>query len=151
MLHYNPQTGVFTWLQAESIRVRAGTEAGATPSPRGYRRIQIDKVRYYAHVLAWFYMMGTWRPDEIDHKDRDGLNNRWNNLRLATRKQNNENKMQYRRKNPGVKGVYQSGSKWYASIMHNKTQHYLGTFETLAEAQVARRAAEKRYFTHAQS
>ena len=148
VVHYDPLTGRFTWLISNSIRVKVGSEAGAGRDPRGYRRIQIDKHRHPAHVLAWFYMTAQWPADEIDHKNTNTGDNRFENLRPATRKQNNENKRQYRRSTPGTRGIYPEGRKWRASIRHDNRQIYLGSFATLEEAQAVRRAAEDRLFTH---
>lgn len=145
---YDPLTGRFTWLISNSVRVRVGSEAGAGRNSRGYRRIQIDKRRYAAHVLAWFYMTGQWPAEEIDHWNRDTGDNRFTNLREATRKQNNENKRQYARSTPGTRGVYSEGQKWRASVRHNKRQIHLGSFDAVEDAQAARRAAEDQLFTH---
>lgn len=59
LLHYNPGTGVFTWLSHRSSRVRAGDVAG-TVKPSGRRVIVIDKRDYFASRLAWFYVNATW-------------------------------------------------------------------------------------------
>ena len=147
VVSYAPSTGRFVWLQANSACVKVGDEAGSGRDSKGYRRIQIDGVRYRAHRLAWFYMTGRWPPDEIDHKDLDTSNNRWANLRLATRKQNNENRSGWARS--GCKGITSHGRKWRARIRHNGVQTHLGLFPSKDAAVAARREAEQRLFTHA--
>ena len=46
---------------------------------------------YRAHRLAFLYMKG-YIPKLIDHKDRNGLNNKWNNLREANKSTNGADK-----------------------------------------------------------
>jgi hypothetical protein len=71
-------------------------------------------------------------------------------LRLATAKQNNENRNGANSNNRscGIQGVTRSGSGWSARVNHNKRDYYLGTFRTAEEA--GRAAANKRLelFTH---
>jgi hypothetical protein len=54
MLHYAPETGIFTWLEGR----RKGKPAGSK-NERGYLKIWISvkgiRKLYYAHRLAWFY------------------------------------------------------------------------------------------------
>jgi hypothetical protein len=132
MLHYDPETGVWTWRQSLSYNVKAGRVAGSLRSD-GYRKIRIRGRAYYSGRLAWFYMTGEW-PEEVDHKDRDPSNDRWSNLREATSSQN-----KYNRNDDGtLRGVYCSGGgKWWAMVGKD---NYLGTFDTLEEAITARDA-----------
>lgn len=146
MVHYDPETGRFTWLKSNSVCIKVGTEAGARSDHKGYRRIQIDGKRYKVQVLAWLYMTGQWPENEVDHKDRDGGNNRWVNLRPATRKQNCENRRPWGQS--GIRGVFKEGNKWAARIRHNGVSRRIGTFETADSAIAARRAAEDQLFTH---
>ena len=80
-------------------------------------------------------------PDgyEVDHIDGDGLNNRRINLRVVTKSQNLQNRRPNRKSASGVKGVtwHKRLGKWQASIMANKTAHYLGYFENLEDAAAA--------------
>jgi hypothetical protein len=130
VLHYNPETGVWTWQQSLSYNVKAGREAGSR-RPDGYLKIRIRGRAYYASRLAWFYMTGEW-PIEIDHIDRDPSNDRWENLREATSSQNKYN----RSYGGNLRGVYCSGNgKWWAMVGKG---NYLGTFDSLEEAITAR-------------
>lgn len=82
--------------------------------------------------------------NEIDHKDRDGLNNRRSsNLRLATHQQNIFNTGPQRNNRAGIKGVFYSESegKWIAQIKAGAVRKKLGRFSTAEGAQAAYAAA----------
>jgi len=71
-----------------------------------------------------------------DHVDRDTLNNQRNNLRVATRSQNNANKKQIGKS--GFMGVFPSGKNtFFARIRKDKKNIYLGNFSTKELAAVA--------------
>jgi hypothetical protein len=70
----------------------------------------------------------------VDHKDRDGLNNRRENLRVCTKSQNMCNVGVYSTNTSGFKGVSRSGKKWNAMICANGVTKNLGRFGTKEEA-----------------
>ena len=79
---------------------------------------------------------------EVDHKDRNGLNNRHVNLRPATHAQNIRNQRRI-----GLKGIKsRPNGKWQARIRVNKQYVHLGTFETSQAAADAYDAAALTYF-----
>jgi hypothetical protein len=92
--------------------------------------------------------MGSWPPDEIDHINREKDDNRFANLRLATRKQNSENRGARADAASGFRGVSWSGGKWCAVIMHFGQQKVLGSFDDVEQAKAARLKAEQELFTH---
>jgi hypothetical protein len=98
-------------------------------------------------------MTGEWPPEnlDIDHINGNRSDNRWCNLRLATRSQNNWNRPPQANNPFGVSGVYlrtyRSGNtKWHARVTVDRKPILLGTFDTMDEAVAARRAAEIKYF-----
>ena len=105
VLSYDPDTGVFTWLTRPNNSIRVGDIAGCIDSSTGYRVIRVDKVLHYAHRLAWLFISGCLPNEEVDHIDRDRLNNKIENLREATSKQNKANMRVGSRNTSGVKGV----------------------------------------------
>jgi hypothetical protein len=127
VLDYNPGTGVFKWrnIGNNHKKIIAGRIHYS-----GYRDIRIGRYLYRASRLAWFYMTGKWPINEIDHKDLNSLNDAFDNLREATRSQNNANKPN---RSSVAKGVRRYGNKYQAVLCHK----YLGTFSTVAEASAA--------------
>jgi len=135
-LRYDPTTGDFWWREQARGR-RLGQRAGRISA--GYVQIHLDKGRYQAHWLVWFYHNGTWPTEEIDHINGNKLDNRIENLRLATRSENRQNHKTMRNNTSGFMGVRWSkkDKKWVASINVNRKSYYLGGFDTPEEASVA--------------
>jgi hypothetical protein len=143
LLCYYPETGSFRFRHG----ARAGREAGGLWQGR-YWRISVGGQQYLAHRLAWLYVHGKWPPDQIDHVNANGLDNRLANLRLASQGLNNANRRLGRNNTSGIKGVrWHSGhGKWYAGISIAGRQKHLGTFTSKEEATQAYRAAAKLHF-----
>jgi hypothetical protein len=87
---------------------------------------------------------------EVDHINRDGLDNRRCNLRLATRAQNGANSKRPITNTSGYKGVvrYSRGvkKKWRAQITKSGKSHSLGYFSSPKEAATAYAAAAPKVF-----
>lgn len=73
---------------------------------------------------------------DVDHRNRNGLDNRRENVRLATRLQNCQSMSISARNNSGYKGVYFdcASNKWRATIRVNTVLHSLGRFVDVVEA-----------------
>lgn len=133
LLDYNPETGVFTWRLDRGGKARKGTPAGSLQSS-GYVRITIDDKPYPAHRLAWLYMTGDLPPALIDHKNRLKADNRWVNLRAATKAQNALNAKTRRDNQTGCKHVTRNKKKWEVRMQVDGQLKYLGSFKTLESA-----------------
>ena len=71
---------------------------------------------------------------QIDHKDGNGLHNRWDNLRVATSKQNNANAFRVENSTGFIGVNLSSNGRWGArAVIDGKRQH-IGTFDTAEEA-----------------
>lgn len=151
LIHYDPASGAFTWNTSRRKCARGGCAGGA--DQRGYIRIRLDYQHHYAHRLAWLYMTGRWPAQQVDHRNLNKSDNRWDNLREATQKQNCENFTINKRTTSGVLGVtwFPRTNTWRARICHNRIETTLGYFKTIEEARACRVAAEQRLFTHSQA
>lgn len=138
LLHYDPETGIFTWRVGRRGGARAGAVAGSIDRD-GYRHITIDFVNYLAHRLAWFWMIGEWPINEIDHRNSIRDDNRFAELREATDTQNKRNARISRANTSGLKGASfdKRRGRWRAQIHDAGKQRYLGTFNTAVEAHAA--------------
>lgn len=147
LLEYSPETGEFTWLVSTS-RARRGYGAGSKRFD-GRSVISINGRRYMAHRLAWLWMTGRWPDAEIDHINRDPTDNRWANLRQATRGQNAINVDYTLRKRDLPRGVHRASDSrclFTAVISINGRNKHLGRFSTVEEASAAYlEAAAKRH------
>ncbi len=97
-------------------------------------RLKLNDTIYFAHRIIWKIQTGKEPPPIIDHKDRNGSNNKWKNLRKATVGQNRTN-------NGFTRGFYFRKGKWEAYIKYNKKNHHLGRFTSELAALLARRKA----------
>ena len=147
LLRYDRLTGKFIRRVSTAPRALAGMEAGDIDG-RGYRRLRIDRKRYLAHRVAWFYVTGKWPEKEIDHKNGDKLDNRWRNLREAEVCENRRNSRVHKDSVSGHKGVSlnSTSGKWRARIWVEGQEVSLGAFETPEQAAEAYASAAKRHF-----
>lgn len=138
LLHYDPDTGVFTWKVRTTNGVKVGDVAGKKDKSK-YTYIGINKKAYLAHRLAWLYMTGEWPKNSLDHINGVYSDNKWENLREATYSQNNFNKTSYKNSSSKYKGVsyHKRKNKWAARVTVNKQSNFLGYFDSEEEAALA--------------
>lgn len=141
MFHYDRDTGVFTRMGQAKPSGRVAT--------KGYRQIAMIGQRFMAHRLAWLYVHGEWPSGQIDHINQVKDDNRIENLRVVTNKQNQENIFAWGHNKSGRRGVRFKDGKWLAEIVQFKKKLHLGTFASFEEAVSARESAEKVIYTHA--
>jgi hypothetical protein len=148
LLDYAPASGAFTRCVDVGGGNFAGKVAGTVSGTekKRFRQIWIDGRSYASHRLAWLWMTGELPAKQINHKNGDLLDNRWENLRLATNSQNCMNRTGWGAS--GAKGVYfrsarKSDRQWRAIITFHGNRKHLGYFETFEEASSAYIAAAK--------
>lgn len=140
LLSYDPETGVWLWRVNKAARVKVGDPAGGIDD-HGYLKLFINGRKYRAHRLAFVYILGRWPTGMVDHKDMDRSNNRWANLREATRSQNLFNAPHKKNNKCGFKGVHQRRKGGFlASIQKDGKKIHIGIFTTPEEAHAAYRA-----------
>jgi hypothetical protein len=117
ILHYDPETGVFTWKISRG-RVRAGEIAGYIHKTDGYRRIGAEEWGLKkASRLAFLYMTGNWPENQIDHINGVRSDDRWSNLRNATHGEN------LRNGNKRLMNVHKNNKGWSVRVYVNKKAH----------------------------
>jgi hypothetical protein len=97
-------------------------------------------------------IIGATNDVQVDHVDLNGLNNRRENLRIATPQQNCFNRRKTRANTSGFKGVCwnRKSRKWQAGIRINGRSVHLGLFETIDAAYNAYcKAANQHYGEYA--
>jgi hypothetical protein len=110
-------------------------------------RITIDGYAAIGEKLLHRIIMNPPADMQIDHKNKNTLDNRRCNLRICTNSENQMNRGKTKANTSGYKGVnYEKRSmrkKYRARITANKKTHYLGNFEKAKEAGAAYREAAK--------
>lgn len=158
-LSYNSETGCFWWKERplrhfQDARAHAswnscyaGKEAGSRAA-NGYLLVSLFKKRYMAHRLAFLIMEGAWPPEDVDHVNGRKDDNRWANLRHASRSENNQNMRRRKDNTSGHRGVswFKNRNKWEAKIAIRGKQVRLGYFDRFEDACAARKGASEKYF-----
>jgi hypothetical protein len=142
-LNYNPETGVFT-RNIKLPKCKNQIPVGAVN--KGYLVISLYRRYYRAHRLAWLYVTGEWPDGVIDHRDGNSLNNKFENLRQCSVKENCENLRKARKTSKsGILGVswHKQMGKWRASIKNNGKFKSIGLFHTPEDAYTAYLAAKR--------
>lgn len=147
LLHYDPETGVFTWRVFRGRTAKPGTVAGS--NSHGYTIIMIDGRGHGAHRLAWLYVHGVWPAGQIDHTHGNTADNRVSQLRDVTRSVNKQNirKARIDNKSSGLLGAYwhNISNKWMSHISFGGKKRHLGMFATAQEAHEAYIAAKRQF------
>lgn len=131
LLHYDPGTGVFTWLIQASKNVHVGDLAGCLDRYNGYARICFCGVSYLAHRLAWLYMTGKWPEEGIDHRNGIRSDNRWENLREASGSLNQQNRRKANKNSTtGLIGVQRARKGFAAQIWLAGKRRCIGIYPT---------------------
>lgn len=133
VLKYDEYTGLFTWNKLISKKTIIGSVAGSLTN--GYILIGIDNKSYRAHRLAWFYKYKKW-PKFIDHKDTIKTHNWIDNLRIATKSQNEMNTPNRNNNSSGYRGVsyIKRSDKWHVRLMVNNKLYLLGNYSNKEDA-----------------
>lgn len=81
------------------------------------------------------FLMGYPKEGEVDHKNRNKIDNRKINLRIASRSQNNANKLP-KKFTSIFKGVswHKGTMRWRATITKNRKQTHLGFYDNEKDA-----------------
>ena len=147
LLHYDPETGVFTWRVQLSMRAPVGRAAGVIQRI-GYRIIGIEGTRHYAHRLAWLHVNGQWPKHHVDHMNGVKSDNRIANLRDVSRSVNLQNMRAapIQNKTRLIGATWdKSRNAWSAQIRILGKNKALGRFPTAQEAHEAYITAKRQF------
>lgn len=141
ILHYDLLTGKWTWINPHpQSKMRCGDEAGRITS-HGRRQIRINSGFYYSARLAYLYMTGEWPKSQMDHINRIKNDDRWENLRPATQRQNSCNRA-WAERSGDLRGIRKHGNKFRVDIGST----YLGLHDTLERATTIRDQALHEFY-----
>jgi hypothetical protein len=135
-LHYNKDTGIFTWIFHDKKPEIVGRVAGCREKRIGYEVIRIEGVTYKSHRLAWLYVHGEW-PQLIDHINGIKHDNRLENLRSVDDRTNCQNKEWHRAGRLVGAHFHTVHQRWSANIVIKGKLRHLGLFDSEQEAHEA--------------
>ena len=155
LFNYNKVTGIITLKvnRGAGSKYKVGDsvggrhECGPINSKKYYLRTRLNNKHVYVHRIIWVLVTGE-QPEEIDHIDGDGLNNKWKNLRSVSHSVNGKNQKKHKNNTSGNSGVTfrKDSNKWRARIMVDDKSISLGTFTKKEDALSARLEAETKYW-----
>ena len=168
VLRYEPDTGRLYWRErsaedfpatfarcrrkaaelAASFNTKfAGRQALTANNGTGYRTGSVLGLPCLAHRVAYALHHGHWPEGQIDHMNGDRSDNRAENLRSVSHKENGRNVQRPAHNRSGVIGVSWNRERglWYASIQVDGRTKSLGRYARLSDAVAARKAAEQRF------
>ena len=145
LFNYDPDTGLLTWKISRSSRIKIGQVAGSLktcnknkPYEHYYLHVGFAEGRIMNHRIIWEMMTGEPPPRnmQIDHRDGDGTNNRWANLRLASPSQNMGNRSRNKsRKYDLPKGiVWHKRDKIYIARLNGTAVKYSKSLDVVKAA-----------------
>jgi hypothetical protein len=142
---YHPD-GYLTWLKPKTSWIKIGSRAGGDRGD-GYHYVGYGGKNHLLHRLIFLYHYG-YLPELIDHIDQDRTNNRIENLKDASRRENiyNTSKL-WKHNTSGIRGVSWDSSqqKWSVRFRHDGKYLFFGYFEDINEAKQKREEVERRH------
>lgn len=159
LLDYDPVSGSFTWKSrpktCKSNNIfnslfagkKAGNVHGCKRSKTTYVAIKVCGKTYKAHRIAFIIMTGS-APEQVDHIDKNGMNNSWVNLRASDSKDNSRNLPMQTSNRSGFIGVnwHKAAKKWQARAVSREGKRVdLGRYDDINQAIAVRKQYEKEF------
>jgi hypothetical protein len=114
---------------------------------RGYARNNLRNTTMHRMVLGLTGDKDARYKLEVDHINKNRMDNRKCNLRIVSRQRNMYNKSEYKNNTSNITGVKWNKNlqKWQSQITFEKKRIHLGVFLDFDEAVKARKEAEMKY------
>lgn len=127
LLRYEPDTGIVRWNGRG--RLKDGRVAGALDKD-GYLVVRIEGHRFPLHRVAFALHTGRWPEDDLDHANGSRTDNRFVNLREASRAENNANSRHRTLNRSGFRGVHwcKNAGKWRVTMTIAGKAKHIGLF-----------------------
>lgn len=138
---YDEESGNLFWRISTGRNVKVGARAFTVS--KGRKTVRIGGVRVPQSHVVFLHVRGRWPDGELDHRDRDSMNDRIGNLREATTAQNCMNQGPRKNSKTGVKGVHKHPQRpgYWAKISADGRRYDLGVYPTIEFAAGAYRIA----------
>ncbi len=152
---YDPVTGIVTWRSRPNGTVQwngklAGKKVAVFANEDGYLRVKVDNTSIGEHRLIFILHFGRFPLGGIDHINGDPSDNRIENLREVSHRENCMNVKLRADNSSGVQGVHwqKRNKKWRAKINTANGRISLGLFSSLDDARRARETAMAKHGYH---
>ncbi len=161
--NYDSETGVLSWKYKRPLHhfknktgqnIWEGRFSNANIDcigEDGYLRVYIYKSLFRVHRIIWKMVTGEDAIGyEIDHIDNNKLNNVFNNLRLVTTAENQQNVKLKITNMSGIKGIdwHKQKQMWRARVCINYNRVLVGHYHDIIDAEKAIVAARENLHTH---
>jgi HNH endonuclease len=125
---------------------RIGDKAGCSHGD-GYVSVGVDGKKLMAHRII-FCMQHGYMPELVDHINGDRKNNRIENLRAATKRQNAQNTKLRGNSSTGLKNVrwHKLEKKWQVSLRIEGKETHFGYYDDVELADLVATEARDKYF-----
>ncbi len=139
------EAGLLRWRVSPRFGIAIGSIAGNLNKLSGYYDVMIRYKTYKLHRVIYMWHHGYMPENPVDHRDRNPLNNKIDNLREVSKQCNNRNCNVRADSKTGITGVCFSNraSKWEANIRIRSRSYALIQTKDFIEAVAHRLAAEQ--------
>lgn len=126
-------------LSSKLTRAESGCLEWTAFKRNGYGRVYYDGRQHNTHRLVWELEHGTIVGDfQVDHLCHNRACSELTHLRLATRRQNQENRAGAQSNSiSGVRGVRFTGGRYRVTARSRGVDHCGGSFDTIEDATAA--------------
>ena len=159
LLHYDKETGFLYWKERPATckqnnifnskfkNKKVGSVKLGHRSKTEYLTTKIGDKYYAVHRIIFFLNYG-YMPEQVDHIDHNGLNNKLDNLRASNNKDNSRNLPMQKSNKSGYIGVnwHKSAKKWQARANDKNGKRIdLGRYDNIEDAISVRKKYEKEF------